>query len=128
MQHNILSDALVTIRNADDSGKLTADIPVSRLIGEVLRLMREKGYLGGFEYLENGRGGLYRVNLSGRINGCGAILPRYAVRVRDLEQAEIRYLPAKDFGMLVITTPDGVLTNYQAKEANTGGKLLAYIY
>ena len=128
MQHDLLSDALVTIRNADQSGKMTTTVPVSRLIGEVLRLMREKGYLRGFEFLENRRGGLYRVTLSGRINSCGAIRPRLSVRVRDMDRAEARFLPAKDFGMIIITTPAGVMANYQAKEQRTGGRLLAYVY
>ena len=38
------------------------------------------------------------------------------------------YLPAKDFGILILTTPYGIMNNDQAKEALTGGKLLAYIY
>jgi small subunit ribosomal protein S8 len=40
----------------------------------------------------------------------------------------MRYLPAKEFGILIMTTPKGVMTHKQAKEENIGGILLAYVY
>ena len=128
MRHDSLSDALVLIKNADHVGKETAIIPASRLIGEVLKLLTEKGYLNNYEYRENGKGGEFDISLNGKINGCGAIKPRFSVKLRDMERHEARYLPAKDFGLLILTTPYGVMNNDQAKEALTGGKLLAYVY
>ena len=44
------------------------------------------------------------------------------------EKFEQRYLPAKSFGMLIISTSKGMLTNIQAKEKKIGGKLIAYCY
>ena len=128
MRHDSLSDALVLIKNADHVGKETAIIPASRLIGEVLKLLTEKGYLNNYEYRENGKGGEFDISLNGKINGCGAIKPRFSVKLKDMERHEARYLPAKDFGLLILTTPYGVMNNNQAKEASTGGKLLAYVY
>ena len=128
MRHDSLSDALVLIKNADHVGKETAIIPASRLIGEVLKLLTEKGYLNNYEYRENGKGGEFDISLNGKINCCGAIKPRFSVKLKDMERHEARYLPAKDFGLLILTTPYGVMNNDQAKEASTGGKLLAYVY
>ena len=118
MRHDSLSDALITIKNADHVGKNSAVVPASRLIG----------YLNNYEYEDNGRGGVFNISLNGRINGCGAIKPRFSVKLRDMERHEARYLPAKDFGILILTTPYGVMNNDAAKEASTGGKLLAYVY
>ena len=84
--------------------------------------------MNNYEFKENGRGGEFDISLNGRINGCGAIKPRFSVKLRDMERHEARYLPAKDFGLLILTTPHGVMNNDQAKEASTGGKLLAYVY
>ena len=112
----------------DSVGKENAVVPASRLIGEVLKLLTEKGYLNNYEYKENGKGGEFDISLNGRINGCGAIKPRFSVKLRDMERHEARYLPAKDFGLLILTTPYGIMNNDQAKEALTGGKLLAYVY
>ena len=64
MRHDSLSDALVLIKNADHVGKETAIIPASRLIGEVLKLLTEKGYLNNYEYRENGKGGEFDISLN----------------------------------------------------------------
>jgi small subunit ribosomal protein S8 len=73
--------------------------------------------------------GRFRIHwLLGRINRCGVIKPRFSVKASKLEDWEKRFLPGKDFGMLVITTPKGVLSHSDARKLNTGGKLLAYVY
>ena len=128
MRHDILSDVLVTIKNADLLGKASAVVPASKLIGNVLKLLTEKGYLNNYEFNDNGKGGEFIISLNGRINSCGAIKPRFSVKLKDMETHEARYLPAKDFGILILTTPYGVMNNDQAREASTGGKLLAYVY
>ena len=128
MKPDPLSDALVLIKNADHVGKESAVVPASRLIGDVLKLLTEKGYLNNYEFRDDGRGGEYDISLNGRINGCGAIKPRFSIKLKDMDRHEARYLPAKDFGLLILTTPYGVMNNDQAKEASTGGKLLAYVY
>jgi|TARA_B110000914_G_C15429440_1_gene430646 small subunit ribosomal protein S8 len=128
MKHDPLSDALVLIKNADHVGKESAIVPASRLIGDVLTLLTEKGYLNNYEFRDDGKGGVFDISLNGRINGCGAIKPRFSIKLRDMDRHEARYLPAKDFGLLILTTPFGVMNNDQAKEASTGGKLLAYVY
>ncbi len=69
-----------------------------------------------------------RSTLAGQINDCGVIKPRYSVKTDDLEKFEARYLPAQDFGVLILTTTKGVLTHTQAKNGGVGGKLLAFVY
>ena len=129
MLQDPLNDALVQIRNAEKVGKKEVNIrPASKLIGRVLKVMQEQGYIGPFEFVEDQRGGVYRVNLLGRINNCGVIKPRYAIQKMEFEKWEARYLPAQDFGALILSTTSGVISQYQAKEIKTGGRLLAYVY
>ena len=45
-----------------------------------------------------------------------------------LSLREKRYLPAKDFGILIMSTSKGIMTHYDAKKKNLGGKLLSYCY
>ena len=45
-----------------------------------------------------------------------------------IEKWEKIYLPSRDFGFLIMSTPKGIMTHLDAKENNTGGRLLAYIY
>ncbi len=129
MQHDPLNDAMTTMRNAEMSGKRGCVIrPASHLISRVLDVMRECEYVGGYEYVENGRGGELRVKLLGNINDCGIIKPRFSAKRAELERFEARYLPAQDFGVLILTTTEGVVSHSKAKELGVGGKLLAYVY
>ena len=129
MQHDPLADAMSLIKNAEQTGKQECIIrPSSKLIGRVLKIMQENNYIGQFEYFEDGRAGVFKVKLTGNINDCGVIKPRYSVKRKDLEKFEARYLPAQDFGVLILTTTQGVLSHNTAKGLKTGGKLLAFVY
>jgi small subunit ribosomal protein S8 len=126
---NPLSNALSTIYNHEERRKRECIIwPASKLIGLVLRVMQKNGYIGEFEFIDDGRAGKFRVQLLGRINKCGAVRPHYPVKVEDLEEWEKRYLPSRDIGILVLTTPKGILSNREAKDLRVGGRLLAYVY
>jgi small subunit ribosomal protein S8 len=129
MQHDPLNDAMSQIKNAENAGKGECIIkPSSKLIGRVLKVMQDGNYISQFEYIEDGRAGMFKVVLNGNINGCGVIKPRYNVRKTDLDTVEARYLPAQDFGLLILTTTKGVITHTQAKSFGVGGRLLAYVY
>ncbi len=124
-----LANALVHMKNSELMGKRTCDIePASKLIGNILKIMQREGYVGKFEFLENGKAGVYRVELLGKINNCGTIRPRYSVEKSGYTAWEKRYLPARGLGLLFVSTPAGVLTHIEAKQMNTGGKLLAFVY
>lgn len=124
-----LNDAMAAIKNAELAGKHEVLLrPASNLIGRVLEVMRTYDYVAEYERIEDGRGGTYRVRLRGNINDCGVIKPRFAVKRIDLDRWEARYLPAQDFGVLILTTTEGVVSHAQAKERGVGGKLLAFVY
>ena len=63
MRHDILSDVLVTIKNADLLGKSSAVVPASKLIGNVLKLLTEKGYLNNYEFNDDRKGGEFIISL-----------------------------------------------------------------
>jgi len=129
MRHDLLNDTLVALRHADLQGQETVRLgPTSHLVGEVLRIFREHHYIEEFTFVATGRGGKYDVSLSRRINDCGVIKPRLAVSFAALERFESRFLPAQDFGILVLSTNRGVLSHQKARELKIGGRLLAYVY
>ena len=100
----------------------------SKLIRQVLDIMNKEGLIGTYEIIENGRGDALKINLLGSINKCGVIKPRYQIGVDDFEKFEKRYLPAKDFGILIISTNQGIITHKEAKEKNIGGTLISFAY
>jgi len=102
--------------------------PASKLIGQVLRVMQKNGYIGEFEFIDDGKSGKFRVQLLGRINKCGAIKPRFPVKVDSIEAWERKFLPAREVGVLVMTTPKGVVSHKEAINLKTGGRFLAYVF
>jgi small subunit ribosomal protein S8 len=102
--------------------------PASGLVGRVLRLIQQKGYIGEIEFIDDGRQGKFRVQLFGRINECRAITPRYSAKVKEMEKWEKRFLPSRDLGTVILSTPQGVMDHRQAKELNVGGVVIAYVF
>jgi len=124
-----LSNGLTSIMNNELRNKRDCVIsPASKLLGRVLRVLQLNGYIGEFEFIDDGRAGKFKVQLLGRVNKCGAIKPRYSVSADGFENWEKTFLPARDVGILVVSTPLGVLSHKEAKEKSTGGRLLAYVY
>ncbi|NPA04525.1 MAG: 30S ribosomal protein S8 [Crenarchaeota archaeon] len=127
-----LANALASIMNAEMRAKNEVIItPASKLIASVLRVMQREGYVGEFEYIDDGRWGKIRVRLLGRINKCGVIKPRFPVSYRDLISMPDwlrKYLPSRDIGVLIISTSQGVLSHREAIRRKIGGILLAYVY
>ena len=129
MLNDPLAAALTKIINAERVGKREVVVrPASKMIKKVLELMNEHNYIGSFEETDDGKGGVLKVNLIGNINKCGVIKPRFSTKRNGFEKWEKRYLPAKDFGIIIVSTPQGIMTHNQSKEKKTGGKLLAYCY
>lgn len=129
MLNDPLANVLSIINNAEQrSMKRCLAKPSSKLITNVLGIMNAKHYLGSCKVVEDGRGNVIEINLIGAINKCGAIKPRFSVNMKDYERFERRFLPAKDFGILLVSTTKGVMTHTEAKAHGLGGKLLAYCY
>ena len=123
-----LSNALATIMNAERVGKRECLIrPSSGLIKKVLELMQTNGYIGGFTESKERKENI-TVSLLGQINKCNSIKPRFSVQNAEFEKFENRFLPAKDFGILIISTSKGLMTHNEAKKRKIGGKLIAFCY
>ncbi|MFW6117708.1 MAG: 30S ribosomal protein S8 [Thermoproteota archaeon] len=124
-----LSNGLTTVANNELRNKSECVIsPASKLLGEVLRVMQLNGYLGEFEFIDDGRSGKFKVQLLGRINKCAAIRPRFQVGVDGYEKWEKEVLPSREIGILIVSTSRGVISHKEAKNKNLGGRLLAFAY
>jgi len=124
-----LSNGLTAIMNNELRNKPNCIIaPASKLLGRVLRVMQLNGFIGEFEFIDDGRSGKFKVQLFGRINRCRAIRPRYPVGTDKFEEWEKRFLPARNIGLLVVSTPHGVISHREAKEKKIGGRLLAFVF
>ncbi len=129
MLNDPLANTLNVIQMAEKTGKKLCVVkPSSKLICTVLQILQDKKYIGSFDVDENVPGGQITINLIGSLNKCGAIKPRFSVTLEDFEKFEKRYLPAKGFGFLIVSTSKGIMIHNKAKDEQVGGKLLAYVY
>lgn len=129
--NDILANALSKIMNSEKVGKSEVNVmPISKVVVKVLEIMNDHGYIGGTEELleSNVKGGALKLHLIGKINKCGAIKPRYPVGLDTYEKFEKRYLPAKGFGLIIVSTSKGIMVHEEAIEQKLGGKLIAYVY
>ena len=93
-----------------------------------MRVMQKYGYVGEFEFVDDGRGGKFKIQLLGRVNNCGSVRPRFSSTVTEYEKWGKRYLPSRDVGILIVTTPKGVVAHKEARDMASGGLLLGYVY
>lgn len=129
MMNDPLANILSMIKNYEKIGrKEMLATPASKLVKSVLSILNSKGYIGKYEEVTAARGGVLKVHLLGAINAVGVIKPRFGVKMGEYEKFEKRFLPAKDVGVLIVSTSQGLMTHLEAKEKKTGGRLLAYCY
>ena len=127
--NDTLANSLSYILNMERIGAKTCIIkPSSKVIKKVLTVMHEHGYIGEVKEEVTSRGNELHVSLLGRLNKCNVVKPRFSVGLNTYTKYEKRFLPAKDFGFLIVTTNQGIMTHAEAKEKRIGGKLLAYCY
>jgi small subunit ribosomal protein S8 len=129
MLNNPLANVLSYINNHEKLGrKEIVASNNSKFIRQVLTILNENSYIGEFKELDDGKGKLLSISLIGAVNKIGVITPRFNVKKDDFEKFEKRYLPAKDFGIMIVSTSKGLMTHIQAKEQSLGGRLICYCY
>ncbi len=125
---DILAESLNKIKNYENLGRGECIVDSTRLVRNVLQTLKKNGYIVEMAEEQEGKFKKIKITLSNKINNIGVIRPRYAVQVSDFQKYENRFIPSRDFGLLIISTPEGVMTNRDAKEKKVGGRLIAYVY
>ena len=126
---NILANLLVTIDNTESRRKSECIVlPTSKLAINVLNTLKKDGYIKNFEYLDDKRGGKFRIQLFAKISKCGAITPRFKVKKDEYNYWEQRFLPSFNRGILLVTTNQGVMSHHEAVNKGIGGFLIGYVY
>ena len=128
MSFDNVSDMFNIIKTHEQKGKKKCKVPFSKLIMAILKTMKDNDYIENYEYIDDGKGGYVEVILKGKINTCAPIKPRLPIKKNEWVESEAKYLPAVGIGILIVSTPKGVMTNEEAKKQGIGGRLLGYIY
>jgi small subunit ribosomal protein S8 len=126
MSHDIVADALNQIKNAGKAGKKKIVINRhSKLLMKIFEIMKERKYLEDYKTEIGGKN--VEVTL-GKIVESKAIKPRFTVKKENILKYMKRYLPAKNYGVLLISTPQGLMTHDEVLQKKIGGSLIAVLY
>jgi small subunit ribosomal protein S8 len=126
---NILANLFTTLFNTEDRRKSSCVVlPTSKLGTEVLKTLKNEGYIGEFEHIDDKRGGKFKIQLLAKISKCGAITPRFKGKKDEYSVWEQQFLPSYNRGMLLVTTNQGVMSHKEAANKNIGGFLIGYVY
>ena len=123
-----LANAMSHMMNCEKVGKTTCTVPSSKIIKGVLMIFKTNGYIENFKEFTHGVKSIIEVQLNGNINNCNSIKPRFSVKNLFFEKYEKRYLPSYDLGLLIVSTPTGLITHQEAKKIGLGGRLIAFVY
>ena len=127
--NNVLANLFTTLFNTEDRRKSDCVVvPTSKLGSEVLKTLKDEGYIGEFERIEDNRGGKFKINLLAKITKCGAITPRFKEKKDEYNTWEQQFLPSYNRGMLLVTTNQGVMSHKEAANKGIGGFLIGYVY
>jgi len=127
--NNIIANLFTTLFNTEDRRKNNCVvIPTSKLGMEVLKTLKNEGFIEDFEHIDDKRGGKFKIQLLAKITKCGAITPRFKVKKNEYNTWEQQFLPAYNRGILLVTTNQGVMSHKEAANKNIGGFLIGYVY
>ncbi len=125
-----IADMLTRIRNALMVRKETVEIPASRMKKEIARIMLDEGYVKDVAFEEDGYNGKLVLTLK-YVDGKSVISGLKRVSkpgLRTYSGAEDMPKVLGGFGIAIISTNKGIMTDKQARSANVGGEVLCYVY
>ncbi len=126
-----IADMLTRIRNAVRVRKRAVEIPASKVKIGIAQVLRDEGYINGFDVIEDTRQGLLRIDLKYGPRGEDIIH-----RIRRESKPGCRvYARCGDLprvldglGIAIVSTSSGVLSDRQCRQKNVGGELLCSVY
>ena len=126
-----VADLLTRIRNAQKAQHKHVDIPASKLKRAITQILVDKGYVLRYVDIEDNRQGLIRIYLKYDKAGSPAIHTLKRISKPGLRT----YASASDMprvlnglGIAILSTSQGVMTDKEARSANVGGEVLAYVW
>jgi small subunit ribosomal protein S8 len=123
MPQDLISNTMNCLMNAKRAKKNKIAVPCSKFLINVLEVIKNNGYINNFEKKDN------KIIIElGEFNECKSIRPRYYVKKDAFEKFIRRFLPSRNFGIIIVATSKGLMTQKEAIEQQIGGSLIAYIF
>ena len=126
-----IADMLTRIRNANSAKHDSVKIPASNMKKAIAQILVDEGYIAGFTVEEDGKQGIMEVQLKYGPNKSQVITGLRRVSKPGLRiYTNVEDMPKvmKGLGIAILSTPKGIMTDKDARKANVGGEVLAFIW
>jgi small subunit ribosomal protein S8 len=128
---DLVSDFITRVKNASCVKKESTDVLASKLIKNILEILLREGYIDNFKLIEDKKQGLFRVYLKYDANGKAALR-----NIKRISKLSLRKYVTTDkirsvlsgYGISIISTSRGVMTDKEAKLAKVGGEIICNIW
>jgi small subunit ribosomal protein S8 len=126
-----IADLLTRIRNAVLARHRVVSVPRSRIKVDIVKILREEGFVEDFRETEDGAQGT--ITIFPRYDRDNRAVLRGLTRI---SRPSRRTYVGKDeiprvrngLGLAILTTPQGVLTDREARKAGVGGEVICYVW
>jgi small subunit ribosomal protein S8 len=126
-----IANMLTIIRNGMMSNKIKVDVPFSKMLQEMLNVIKREKFIKDFNFIDDKKQGLLRVYLRYTKTGSPAIKG-----LKRISRPGLRMYVKKEnipvvlggLGIAILSTSRGIVTNLQAKEMQAGGEVLCYVW
>ena len=126
-----IADMLTRIRNANQRKHQYVEIPASKITHEMLKVIKDEGYIYDVEFIPDDKQGILKVTLKYTENKERVIKGLKRISKPGLRiYAKAAEMPKvlNGLGIAIVSTSSGVMTDREARKRNIGGEVLAYVW
>lgn len=127
MVNDSISNLIIKIKNASNAGKENISFPYSKYVGSILEVLKKEGFIKSYELKGKKTVKSVDIELAYEKDGSPKVsgVERVSKFSRRVYQGSKELRPVKNnYGILVLTTSKGILTNSEAKKQKVGGEAL----
>jgi small subunit ribosomal protein S8 len=126
-----VADLLTRVRNANMANHDYVEVPASRINTEILRILRDEGFVKGFELLKDRQFPTAKISLK-----YGPRQEKVLSNLKRVSKPGLRVYAKRDkvprvlrgLGVAIISTSRGVMTDREARKLGIGGEVLCYVW
>lgn len=131
MSTDSIAEMFTVIRNANRVFKEKVDIPASKMKLNIARVLKEKGFISNYKFIEDRKQGILRIYLRYTPERQHILLglKRVSKPGRRIYRSW-RELPRVDNGLgyVLVSTDHGLMTDYEARSKKIGGEIIGYVW
>lgn len=126
-----IADMLTRIRNANSAKHDTVSIPASNIKKAIAQILVDEGYVKSFKVIDDGKQGIIDIALKYGANKSPVIMGLRRVSkpgLRIYTSCEDMPRVMRGLGIAILSTSKGIMTDKDARKANVGGEVLAFVW